>query len=504
MKWFEVDKEGLSKIVAKRGKEFAIFELIQNCWDTDTKTVEVNLTYDSKKKAAHIVVIDEDPEGFADLTHAYTLFAESIKKNDATKRGRFNLGEKLVLALCNRATITSTKGTVIFNKDGRTKHSGSREKGSCFDAYMPMKRREFDACLEKLSTLIAPQEMETFINGEVLAPRTPAKTFTEVLQTEISDDKGRLRKTARQTEVRVYEPAEGEQATLYEMGIPVVESGDKFHVDIQQKIPLNLDRDNVTPAFLRAVRTFVFNHTHDLLEEDDATSTWVKEATGDSRCTNEGAEKALTLKYGEKRVAFDPTDQEANRKAAAEGYAVIHGRSISPEQWEIAKRAGAVQRAGEVCPTQKAVFGSGKDCNVPESEYTGGMKLVIDYYRWLAPVLVGEYVTVEIVRVPDQNFVACYKNPALSGDEITRALSVFNGAELRLNLSKLGHKWFADQKDGIQEKGDDLLVHELGHHYAENHLSVEYYDALTKLSARFVALALREPAAFKPYRKEVL
>jgi 3-(3-hydroxy-phenyl)propionate hydroxylase len=32
----------------------------------------------------------------SDLTHAFTLFAESAKKGDAEKRGRFNLGEKLV------------------------------------------------------------------------------------------------------------------------------------------------------------------------------------------------------------------------------------------------------------------------------------------------------------------------------------------------------------------------------------------------------------------------
>jgi len=64
--------------------------------------------------------------------------------------------------------------------------------------------------------------------------------FNEVLPTVVADEEGVLRKTSRKTLVRVYEPAEGEAAMLYEMGIPVVETGDRFHVDVQQKVPLNM------------------------------------------------------------------------------------------------------------------------------------------------------------------------------------------------------------------------------------------------------------------------
>jgi len=31
--WFEVNKQGLAKILERKGKEFALFELIQNTWD---------------------------------------------------------------------------------------------------------------------------------------------------------------------------------------------------------------------------------------------------------------------------------------------------------------------------------------------------------------------------------------------------------------------------------------------------------------------------------------
>ena len=76
-------------------------------------------------------------------------------------------------------------------------------------------------------------------------------TFETVLPTVLADDEGVLRKTTRKTLVSVYEPLDSETPTLYEMGIPVVETGDRYHVDIGQKVPLNMDRDNVTPAYLR-------------------------------------------------------------------------------------------------------------------------------------------------------------------------------------------------------------------------------------------------------------
>ncbi len=42
----------------------------------------------------------------------------------------------------------------------------------------------------------------------------------------------------------------------------------------------------------------------------------------------------------------------------------------------------------------------------------------------------------------------------------------------------------------------DLLIHEFGHHYEGNHLSEDYYRALTRIGGEFAALALREPAIF--------
>jgi hypothetical protein len=106
--WFSVDKEGLAAILERRGKAWAVLELIQNALDTASPTVDVTLTPVPGAPQVMLTVTDEDPDGFKDLTHAYTLFAPSTKAGDAEKRGRFNFGCKMVLALCLKATITST------------------------------------------------------------------------------------------------------------------------------------------------------------------------------------------------------------------------------------------------------------------------------------------------------------------------------------------------------------------------------------------------------------
>lgn len=51
MKWFEVDKQGLAKLLERRGKQFILYELIQNAWDENTTRVDVTLARPSGRMA---------------------------------------------------------------------------------------------------------------------------------------------------------------------------------------------------------------------------------------------------------------------------------------------------------------------------------------------------------------------------------------------------------------------------------------------------------------------
>ncbi len=177
--WFSVDKEGLAKILERRGgKLFAVYELIQNAWDEDTTLAAVDLSEPRYNKAI-LRVEDDSPEGFKDLAHAFTLFAESAKKSDPSKRGRFNLGEKLVLAVCDWAEIVTTKGTVRFDETGRRKVNSRHctEKGSIVNVQIRITKAEYDAVCQGINHLIPPTGIRTTFNGREIPGRKPIATF---------------------------------------------------------------------------------------------------------------------------------------------------------------------------------------------------------------------------------------------------------------------------------------------------------------------------------------
>jgi len=471
--WFDVSRKGLAKLIERRGKNALIYELIGNAWDADGVThVEVILEPEDGKPLVTIVVRDDAPGGFADLTHAWMLFAESNRKGHAGKRGRFCLGEKLVLALCEEASIISTKGGVMFDGRGRTNTRARRDKGTEFQGIARITRAELAEIRVELKKLIPPPGVTTTINGESLPRRAPLRRVETTLPTEIADEDGNLKRTARKCLVDLYEPLPGELAMLYELGVPVVETGDRFHCDVQQKIVLNMDRDNVTPAYLRAIRVLVVNALHDKLTAEDASATFVNEALADAGASPAAVTKALDLKYGTKRAVYDPSDVEANMNLVSQGYTLIHGSQLTKPQWDNVRKHEAAKPSGQIAPTKKALFSpDGKDSWVPKEKWTPAMHRVVEYTIAVARELTGTEVHVGILSDITQSWSACY------GDQ-----------GFVYNLGRLGHEFF--NRGMENDKVNRLIIHELGHHFAPNHLDEAYHEALCSLGAKLVRLAL--------------
>ena len=481
--YFAVDRIGLRKVALRHGASWVATELLQNALDEDVTRVDIIFEPVPNKPLARLCVQDDSPDGFRDLDHAYTLFAESYKKSDPTKRGRFNLGEKLVLAICESASISTTTGTVEFGSDGHRVVSTRRKRarGSVFESVLHLTREQFQEAERAVRMSLIPAGVVVTYNGERLEPRVPVHTFSATLDTEIATEDGFLRKSQRQTNVRVFEIKDGESATLYEMGLPVVATDDKWHVDIGQKVPLTVDRSNVPAGFLRAVRAFLFNEMNQLVNQDEANDDWVRQATSDRRCSNVATSRALDLRFGEKRVSFDPSDLEANYRAVAEGYTVIHGRQMSRTEWENARNANAVLPAGKVFPTPKPYSddpNAPPEKLIPRDRWTPGMHLVANYAGALAQRLLHVDIRVEIAV--DSSFQAAYGHKRLVIDQCACNGQVFD--------------------HGITEDVDALLLHEFGHHYEGNHLSEQYHCALTKLGAAIKHLALNEPEFFAEFK----
>jgi hypothetical protein len=85
--WVDVDLDGLRKVLERRGKEFAVFELVQNAWDEDITEVRVELS-EPVSGWSELRVWDDSSDGFRNLSDAFTLYGESWKKANPEKRGR--------------------------------------------------------------------------------------------------------------------------------------------------------------------------------------------------------------------------------------------------------------------------------------------------------------------------------------------------------------------------------------------------------------------------------
>src|SRR5258708_37978925 len=82
--WLEVDKNGLKQTLKRKGISWAILELAQNSWDEDSTRVEITLTNPVNGKST-LTCRDNAPNGYADLSKSFVMFAPSYKKADAEK-----------------------------------------------------------------------------------------------------------------------------------------------------------------------------------------------------------------------------------------------------------------------------------------------------------------------------------------------------------------------------------------------------------------------------------
>jgi hypothetical protein len=330
---------------------FAAYELVQNAWDSgaDEVVVMLDMICDG---LARIVVRDNSEKGFINLKDAYTMFAPSTSGKDVTKRGRFNTGEKAVLALCDRAKIVTTTGTLTFDIDtGRERTEECQPRGTTFTADIPMTDVELDEVNEAMQGLIPP--VATTYNGVgLISPQMLHKFDVPRLQTEHSGDDGILRRTFRKAEVEVYAAPDG-KGELLELGIPVVEAPFGYRVNVLQKVPLNSDRDNVPPGFIDTLQVAVVNEMVDDISDEASREPWVQKAMADSRIKADVFAKGIRKRFGDKAVRAVPGDPQANAAAEAAGYHVIHGGAMAGGAWDNVRKHGTLETTSVVFPGLK-------------------------------------------------------------------------------------------------------------------------------------------------------
>lgn len=464
--WFEVDRKGLRALQAGKSKTFVIRELVQNAFDEAITECRVTVKWVGRHLT--VIVEDDSPEGFLDLRHAYTLYADTYKRRDAEKRGRFNMGEKEVISICEYAEIITTKGAVSFSIEGRRNRQVTRFRGSHVRLEMHAKKEELLELTDYAKTILPPKGIKYYVDEEIIPYQEPFKTCEEILATEILDENGAFRSTQRKTRIDIHK---SDDPHLFEMGIPVCKIDCGYSINVQQKIPLSTDRTKVSQSYLKHLYAFILNQTYECLTEDTSSDTWVRTASTSPKVSGAAITEVVKKRFGDKVVVANPNDRVSIDRAVSEGYRVIRGAEMNAEEWANVKK-------NDIIESSSSKFGSlpATDCKTVKPT---SIQEAIGEFAWkLANIFFAVSIKISWVHSKQSNYLAEYGHKTL----------VFN-------LAKIPDHWWTLTKGMIDRAILDLLIHELchekGYHYEKS-----YHEALTFMGSKLVIMMRDKPEFF--------
>ena len=146
-RWFEIDKQGLAELLERRGKGFVLLELLQNAWDQNVTTVEVRSQRDHARRGVLVSLKMMIPRASRTWLTPSLCLRRSTRRRACEARP-VQLGQKLFWPCGADAYIITTKGTVVFNKNGRrTTKRAARDRGSVFHGFIRITPDEYEEAL---------------------------------------------------------------------------------------------------------------------------------------------------------------------------------------------------------------------------------------------------------------------------------------------------------------------------------------------------------------------
>lgn len=481
---FEVDVKGLRQLQEGKPKWFIVRELLQNAMDEDINICNITLNYERGK--AHITVEDDSPIGFRDISDAYTLFKDTYKRSDVKKRGRFNFGEKQVLCLSDFARIVTTTGGLEFDVLGgeRTTLRRKREKGSEVYVVVKMSRDEFNECCSYANDILVPKNIQIFLtigqDKKELFNVAPHKIFTAKLLTEVKVD-DRMKNVSRDTEVHLH--TKSGTAYIFEMGIPICEIDCDYSIDIQQKVPMSNDRDNVDAKYLKLVYGEVLNQVYTEISKEQSSDLWVRTATTSDRIISEAVKDIVQKRFGEKALIANPMDRRSMDEAISNNFNVIYGSEMNKDEWNKVREFGILESTSSMFKT-----GIAEGRHLTRSEITTEQSRIANFAVRIAKEFLNLTITVGFYDSPDASVIADYNS---EGQRLR-----FNVAHVEEGLWNLVAATGVNGMNLIQQPMLDLIIHELGHS-AGWHYEHSYHECITMLGSKLTLKALTDPSWFK-------
>jgi hypothetical protein len=272
--WFEISNEGWRRMNAGRRLAALLREGIQNSFDEQVSEVSVTL-------GPEVIVIEDDaPAGFVNEALVYTVFLTG-KEDSPEKRGRKGRGLKELISAMDGAEVETTGRTLTFDDAGRRARDNGRTRGTRLTLRRASSPEEIDEAARELALIIPPRHLTLRVNGRrIKPPRLYLILWDCLLETVVVRD-GAERVVERSTRVELYHPRRGEEAHLFELGIPIEPLGVPWHVDVQQRVPLADHRESTTEPFKLTVKSLLLESLiGQWLERRDLRAAWVEEVIG--------------------------------------------------------------------------------------------------------------------------------------------------------------------------------------------------------------------------------
>ena len=462
---FEIDTEGFKIQMSEMEPYRIVQEIIANSFDEPSVT-EINC-YLRHDRSYFTMSIQDNGKGFRSIKDVFTLFRNSYKRKNVQQRGRFNLGEKEVMAVAYDGFIRSRDWKVEFydNKRRETKNLDDNH-GTTVEARFLWDSTQIDIIAKQLQKLIVPKKQTLEINGKPVEKKTIARTIKGKLWTVIEDDESKqMVRRVIETKVDVYEKDEDENAWIFEMGVPVQQLEKhlnvQWHVDVQQKIPLEIKRDVVSDTYLIDIYALLANKCFDLVPKESAGAKWINRSM--SRIEAKPAKDLLTKQYGTPKLYIPSTvDHEANESIGKVGGQSILPNTLDRDERKHLRDIGVVSLATEAFP-------SGLSKEYKEIEITPQIEKYFEIVKSVAYDLIGKQIR---INVCDSDIT----HPAWYGGNL-----------LTYNIRLLkGRNHFFDR---FTEYGIGLLVHELSHdkvpaeqEYPMPHQSPEFLSEIERIA----------------------
>ena len=281
--WLAVSTDGFASMNAGREPAHLVKELVQNAMDAIGEqhgVVELTIAPGTEPNTL-IVTCRDNGCGMSNLRDIRTVFYTS-KTDSHLKRGRMGRGFKEMLSLAEKAAVISGGRRIEFCvEDGRriTREqaaNGSAQRGMLVSMQMPWDTGLIAQLEAYFRSFLPPENVQLVINGTAIVARAADHHIQTALPTELFEA-GRWVRPIRSTTVQLVAIRDGEEPTVYEMGIPIclIEWTAGFHANAQQRVPMNPCRDAVASGYLARLHRACLPVLLPEMDSEQVRSDWV-------------------------------------------------------------------------------------------------------------------------------------------------------------------------------------------------------------------------------------